>query len=372
LHKQLDILALEPFYGGVRRHMLETLMRCSRHRWTLLKLPPRRIERRLAVAAHWFAEQLNRHWAGNFDVLFASEALNLADLYRLMPQLARAPSVVYFHAHELPDPALGAATDAVGLANLNTATAATELWFNSRYHIRAFLAALSEMVAANRELSSRDPVPGLSGKIHYLPPPIDAGAARDQSQAASLDPADEPSLFFETRDANVQLLNEALSILAGAGKRMRLLTVGPVEGLFDGFPRTAIVETNLAAQIAALRDATAFASARFSTPFDEFAVRSLQLGKPMALPRAGVYPELLAKSLHSSTLYDADPHSLADRLADVLYLPQEAERDAVQLQRVLHQFDAIPACRAMDERLDAIVQGFGSPLSIAPAPRPQA
>src|SRR4051812_9579436 len=56
---QLDILALEPFYGGARRVMLESLIKCSRHRWTLLKLPPRRIERRLIAAAHWFAEQLS-------------------------------------------------------------------------------------------------------------------------------------------------------------------------------------------------------------------------------------------------------------------------------------------------------------------------
>src|ERR1700742_3374809 len=101
---QLDILALEPFYGGARRLMLESIIHCSRHRWTLLKLPPRRIERRLAAAAHWFAEQLSRHWVGHGDVLFTSEALNLADLYRVMPTLADKPAVVYFHDNQLPDP----------------------------------------------------------------------------------------------------------------------------------------------------------------------------------------------------------------------------------------------------------------------------
>ncbi|HMB96509.1 MAG TPA: DUF3524 domain-containing protein, partial [Tepidisphaeraceae bacterium] len=84
---QLDILALEPFYGGIRRLMLETIIRCSRHRWTLLKLPPRRIERRLSAASVWFAELLSRHWTGSIDLLFTSEALNLADLYRLHPEL---------------------------------------------------------------------------------------------------------------------------------------------------------------------------------------------------------------------------------------------------------------------------------------------
>src|SRR6186713_1901758 len=91
---QLDILALEPFYGGARRAMLETLVRCSRHRWTVLKLPPRRIERRLSAAANWFAEQLSRHWVGHVDLVFTSEALNLASLYQLLPNLRRKPAVV--------------------------------------------------------------------------------------------------------------------------------------------------------------------------------------------------------------------------------------------------------------------------------------
>ena len=136
--RQLDILALEPFYGGGRRNMLETLIHFSRHRWTLLKLPPRRIERRFSVAAHWFAEQLTRHWVGRVDLLFTSEAMNLADLYRLMPQLIRKPSVVYFHSNQLPHPA-ATSDNPLDMANLNTATASTEIWFNSLFHLRDFL-----------------------------------------------------------------------------------------------------------------------------------------------------------------------------------------------------------------------------------------
>ena len=103
MSRQLDILALEPFFGGGRRNMLETLVHYSRHRWTVLKLPPRRIERRLTAAANWFSEQLSRHWVGRLDLLFTSEAMNLASLLRLMPQLAAYPSVVYFHDNQLPD-----------------------------------------------------------------------------------------------------------------------------------------------------------------------------------------------------------------------------------------------------------------------------
>ena len=153
---QLDILALEPFYGGARRAMLETLVRCSRHRWTVLKLPPRRIERRLSVAANWFAEQLTRHWVGRVDLLFTSEAMNLASLFRLMPQLARKPSVVYFHENQLPD--VHTNTDApLDLVNLNTASAATEIWFNSDCHLRTFLARAAALVERHPELSAANP-----------------------------------------------------------------------------------------------------------------------------------------------------------------------------------------------------------------------
>ena len=35
MSRQLDILALEPFFGAGRRNMLETLIHYSRHRWTV-------------------------------------------------------------------------------------------------------------------------------------------------------------------------------------------------------------------------------------------------------------------------------------------------------------------------------------------------
>ena len=104
MSSRLEILALEPFFGGSRRAMLEAIMRGSRHQWTLMKLPARRMERRLEAAAQWFAEQMSRHDFGKADVVFTSEALNLFELQRLVPRLARRPAVVYFHDNQLPEP----------------------------------------------------------------------------------------------------------------------------------------------------------------------------------------------------------------------------------------------------------------------------
>src|SRR5947199_147911 len=155
MSQQLDILALEPFYGGMRRVMLDALIRCSRHRWTLLKLPPRRIERRLSAAANWFAEQVSRHWSGRVDLLFTSEAMNLANLCRLVPRLAGLPSVVYFHDNQLPA-LTEERDDPLHLVNLNTAATAGELWFNSLHHLKSFLMKASKLVERHPELSNQD------------------------------------------------------------------------------------------------------------------------------------------------------------------------------------------------------------------------
>src|SRR5882672_8186157 len=104
LSRQLDILAIEPFHGGARRPMLEAIARYSRHRWRILKLPPRKMHRRLLVSSMWFAETLSRNGLGKVDLLFCSEALNLADFLRLAPGLGKRPSVVYFHENQLPEP----------------------------------------------------------------------------------------------------------------------------------------------------------------------------------------------------------------------------------------------------------------------------
>jgi len=346
LSKQLDILALEPFFSSDRRNMLETLIRCSRHRWTLLKLPGRRLERRLVAAAHWFAEQLSRHAVGRFDLLFSSEALNLADLYRLQPQLARKPAVVYFHDNQLPDPAETKAAAVTDFANLNTAAAATEIWFNSKYHVRAFLAGVSALVQANEELAAQNPIPALTAKIHYMPPPVEMGVPE------AIEPIVQ-SLFIETRGTNFDLLNAALETLRQQGDNIELLVVGPDRELSGEFRRQLIPEADFVAQFRALQQATAFVSARIAVPFDEHAVRALRLGRRTALPRAGAYPELLPKEMRGFCLYDVNSESLANRLQEALYLPLESG-GAEDLQKILHQFDPIVACKAVDDRLSEI------------------
>lgn len=349
MSSQLDILALEPFYGGARRAMLECVIRCSRHRWTLLKLPPRRIERRLTTAANWFAEQLNRHWVGKVDVLFTSEAMNLANLYRLVPAVASAPSVVYFHENQLPGPGstMQAAHD---LVNLSTAAAATEIWFNSQFHHRSFLERAAAMFAQFPETSRRNPATDLKGKSRHMPPPTDLRVVEGISRAEQL--VQRLGLIFvETRDADVELLNSALESVQNAGGDFSLVTVGPVNKLSETWKRRTVGEADEVEQIRALCEAHIFLSIRPQLPFDLYCVRGLLAGCVPIVPDSGVYSELLPRKFHNAYTYPPQPEDLADRILQML---TTAAQPADGICDALKPLDALSACRAIDERLQQL------------------
>ncbi len=256
---------------------------------------------------------------------------------------------------------------ALDFANLNTASAAREIWFNSKYHVRAFLAGVAALVAANDELAAQDPLSALTAKIRYMPPPVDMSLVREMLAQGGV-VRDKRTLFVETRDANINLLNSALSILKRRGEQPQLLTIGPVEHLTTDIPRQTVTENDLAGQVRAILQATVFASTRIAAPFDEHAVRALLLGMRAVLPRTGVYPELLPKAMHGFCLYDVDADSLASRLQDALYQPTDLPaRD--KLEKLLSPFDAIAACKAIDERLSEVAEAHAPAHQPGRAPR---
>src|SRR5438552_1485210 len=250
--QQLDILALEPFCGGIRRTMLDALVRCSRHRWRIFKLPARRMERRLLVSATWFAELLARRNIGHVDLIFSSEALNLAEFLRLRPELAGRPSVVYFHDNQLPDPSQQPRDEeATDLVNLNSAMAANEIWFNSLYNLRTSL-----------------------------------------SRASALE-----SLRKQERNLDVQIIARSKDL----PEALRPMTLD---------------ERDEASHLRALLGASVFVSARPDATSDDLAVRALSCGCQPIVPNAGVYPEIVPQPLHERCLHDGTADSIVARVLD--------------------------------------------------------
>lgn len=352
--RPLNVLAVEPFYGGERRAMLDAVVRHSRHRWDVQTLPPRKIRNRLATSARWFAEQLGRRspddW-DDIDVLFTSEAINLSDLVQFCPAMADIPAVTYFHCHHLPDPAADEPIDpAVDFANLSTVSAATEAWFNSAAHVSAFAAAAGALADAHPEVRGSYPPGRLARKARVVPPPV----------LPLVNPADlaavdrRPDLvFIDTTDAHPELLNPALQLLATARMRLSIVTAGPPIPLAGDFPRVHLDGADLTTLATVLRRANVFVGSRVAACFDETAIRCLSLGCRPVLPDTGVYPELLPESLHATSLYDLSPEGLAASIRDAVYRRRRPDEDYL-IAAWLARFDPVAACERIDGRLDAL------------------
>lgn len=352
----MDILALEPFHGGVRRAMLDAISRCSRHRWGLLKLPPRRLERRQMVAATWFAEHLSRNGIGKVDLIFASEALNLADFLRLRPELAKRPSVVYFHETQLPDPAYELPESPTDLVNLNSAMAATEIWFNSLYNLRRFLSRASAMVARHPELQAKDPMRSLAAKAHLVPPPIDLAALHDARFGDGAAERDSRAILIDARETDHALLALVLADLARRREEMIVTTIGRLPAAATArlpWPITVVGERDNAGMVRTLLASSIFLSVRAGAASDDVAVRALSVGCNVVVRRDGVYPEIVPAPLHGRCLHDGTMDSIVDCLLDAIYMKRVDGLDYL-IDEMLAGFDAMHACRRIDGRLEGL------------------
>jgi hypothetical protein len=280
--------------------------------------------------------------------------MNLADLYRLVPKLALRPSVVYFHESHLPSVSSREGSP-FELVNLNTATAASEIWFNSTYHLQTFLTRGAALVARHTELASRNPMPAIAAKAQLVVPPLDLSVVSEVRGAFPVPVRQPNTIFVETRDADVKLLNWALELIHGSGRKFRLITVGPVKQLSNEWERTTIREVDEVGQILGMLESSVQVSVKPNATSDYLLVRGMLAGCRPIVPDDGVYPELIPDTLHESSLYKNEPADLALKLAEALdaggwmFTPPD-------WRKVFRSFDAIGACRTIDERLEELAE----------------
>lgn len=175
---RLRILAVEPYYGGSHRAVLDGLVRTVEADWTLLTLPARKWKWRMRGSAITMAAEIRRrHETGEaWDLIFASTFVNLAELRGLCgPALERVPAIVYFHENQLVYPNRHTAEwdYQFPLTNITTALTAERCLFNTRWNLDTFL---SEIPGFVREFPDHHPT-GLSEviarKSEVLAPPFD-------------------------------------------------------------------------------------------------------------------------------------------------------------------------------------------------------
>lgn len=92
---------LEPFYDGSHRQLVDLLAE-ELSGADLVTMPGKKWHWRARTAAMYLSEQISA--SHNYEVLFASSVLNLAELLALRPDLVGLRKILYFHENQLVYP----------------------------------------------------------------------------------------------------------------------------------------------------------------------------------------------------------------------------------------------------------------------------
>ncbi|MCL2503117.1 MAG: DUF3524 domain-containing protein [Coriobacteriia bacterium] len=198
----LRILALEPYYGGSHRAVLDGLVGAIDAEWTLLTLPARKWKWRMrgsgvtmAAEARHLATERSRaattHAAAAaaadttttdlgsrapWDLIFASTFVNLAEFRGLAgAAIAPVPAIVYFHENQLVYPNRHTAEwdYQFPLTNITSALSAERCLFNTRWNLEQFIAEIPGFLARFPDYRPQHVAEAVAKKSHVVPPPFD-------------------------------------------------------------------------------------------------------------------------------------------------------------------------------------------------------
>jgi len=332
--RALQVLALEPYYGGSHRAFLDGWSENSRHRWTVLHLPPHHWKWRMRHAGITLADQVReRRRTGDWwDVILASDMLPLCDFLALLPAaVAELPRVVYFHENQLTYPYREHESRDYhfALTNFTSALAADAVWFNSHFHRRDFLTAVANLLAQMPDFAPLAQVQAVQDRSRVEPPGIEQPAVRPPRPGSSA-----PAIVWAARwehDKNPETWFAALDLLQQRGIDFRISVLGEsfrqVPEVFAASRRKLAERIDQWGFLPDRRDylrALAAADVFVSTAQHEFfgltTVEAIAAGAFPLLPLRLSYPELLAVPADAPAdrrlpfFYDGTAEQLANRL----------------------------------------------------------
>ncbi|MDB2526556.1 DUF3524 domain-containing protein [Mariniblastus sp.] len=341
MSEPLRVLSLQPYYGGSHEQFQQGWEQYSRHRWTILTLPPRHWKWRMRHAAIYFAEEIKRRIGEGeqWDIVFCSDMLNLAEFRGLMPrQISGIPIVMFFHENQFAYPVReGYQRDEhLAFTNFTSALAADRIWFNSKYNFDSMVAGLTRRLKRWPDFQPRKAIESLADKLTIEPLGIEQPAvdlvpyqqAREQRVANGV----PVHLVWAARwehDKNADDLLLALRSLRERGVLFRLSLLGQS---FQYSPRVFDeIQSEFQAEILrsgfqesradywqALAEADLFVSTAKHEFFGLAAAEGIAAGLIPLFPDRLAYPELLEHAMTREEakdyLYDNNAEALADSI----------------------------------------------------------
>jgi glycosyltransferase involved in cell wall biosynthesis len=372
----MNILALEPYYGGSHKAFLDGWIARSGHKWTVLHLPPYKWKWRMRHAAVTFADQLRTASAERkHDLVFCCDMLNLAEFKGLAPEPVRKlPAVVYFHENQLTYPVRQESERDYhfALTNIVSALAADAVWFNSAWHREEFLSAVGPFLGRMPDYQLDDAADRVRAKSAVQPPGVDAFPPRGPRPPGPL------RILWAARwefDKNPEAFFAALRLLRERGVAFRVSVLGErfrdCPAVFDEAKHEFAEQIDRFGYqptredyVAALREADVIVSTADHEFFGISVVEAISAGAFPLLPRRLAYPEVLAGAAgNDDFFYDgaATPSAAAHLAARLSELAERLTQgdlwkgDAESAVRAVQPFTWDARAKEMDDALERTI-----------------
>ena len=308
--RPLRILALEPYYGGSHRAVLDGLVEHTDAEWTLLTLPARKWKWRMRGAAITMAAEARAYaqHAGQpapWDLVFASTFLNLAEFRGLAGSpIAAVPAIVYFHENQLvyPNRHIAEWDFQFPLTNITSALSAERCVFNTRWNLEQFCAEIPGFIGEFPDHQPRGLAEAIAEKSVVLAPPFDP----TPFDAASPVRGERCRIVWPHRwehDKDPDTFFSAVMRLAGEGADFEVVVAGRSFRETEGLMREAagalgsrLVHCDQPASREEYARLLATADVAVSTATNEFfglaVVEACYAGATPLVPNRLAYPEL--------------------------------------------------------------------------------
>ena len=375
----MNVLALEPWYGGSHRNFLDGLIAHSRHNFHAITMPDRFWRWRMEGGAVTLARKTREALDDGFqpDVIFATDMVNLPAFLALVRRdVPDVPVVLFFHENQLtyPIPPDRERDRSYSHINYLSALAADRVVFNSHFHYQEFMEALPALLRAFPDFTNLHTLQEIRERSSVLHLGMDLRAHDEQAEEVVMERhrqpfSASPVVLWNQRweyDKNPEAFFRVMNRLDDAGCDFRLILAGEhfeeqPEEFERAFERYAerIVHYGYAEDFKQYSRLLHRSDIVVSTAVHEFfgiaIMEAIYCGCHPLLPDRLSYPELIPESLHrpllhAPVLYE-DEEELYQRLYDLL-TGEERPLPLTSLRSIPERLDWNQHVRSYDDLLE--------------------
>lgn len=172
----MNILMVEPFYGGSHKSWSQGLIKHSSHNIQIITMEPLNWKWRMEGGAVTMA-RLFLKLEKDFDLILVSDMLNLPLFVSLAKdRIKNTPVAIYFHENQFTYPASphdkrkGYARDLhFGFINFSSALLADKVFFNSKFHMDEFFSVARKYLESKFDHKELEQLESIKNKSSVLP-----------------------------------------------------------------------------------------------------------------------------------------------------------------------------------------------------------